>query len=103
MIIHIFIVMDYKFLDKVLDQILSETTIDYDKVRVYTLFVRALGSTSYSHHFWSFTSFLYLSPLFPPSLFSRHCEEVYGLNMEETKYVWVSFKRIITEKLNNGL
>tara|TARA_B100001059_G_scaffold213124_1_gene228736 strand:+ start:708 stop:1007 length:300 start_codon:yes stop_codon:yes gene_type:complete len=99
MIIHIFIVMDYKFLDKVLDQIIFETTIDYGKERLYT----SLGSKLYSHPFWSFTSFLYLSPLFPPHSFYNHCEEVYGLNKEETEYIWVSFKRIITEKLNNGL
>jgi len=98
MIIHIFIVMDYKFLDKVLDQIIFETTIDYGKERLYTYCNRR-----HSHPFWSFTSFFNLSPLFPPHYFYNHCKEVYGLNKEETEYVWVSFKRIITEKLNNGL
>ena len=70
--------MDNKFLDKVYDQIISETMVIDDEV--YTPF--------------------YLRPLFPfyfsstISLFnfSSHCKEVYSLNKEETDYVWEKYK-----------
>jgi len=87
--------MENNYLDKVVDQIVSETRIDYDKEKLHTPF-RLLSSVSLFF-------FSYLSPLFPPYYFTYHCKEIYGLNKEETEYVWVSFKRIITNKLNNGL
>ena len=47
--------MDKKYLNKVLDQIVSETIIDHDEEMLYTPF---------SYHIGFFSSFLYLSPLF---------------------------------------
>ena len=43
MIIHIFIVMDYKFLDKVVDQIVRETEIDYVNESIYFPFLLNLN------------------------------------------------------------
>ena len=34
--------------------------------------------------------------------FYRHCEEIYGLNYDETEYVWEEYKEIIRDKINNG-
>jgi len=90
--------MDKRFLDKVLNQIVRETEIDHDKERVYTPF-----SSLFPFLFFSFSSFSYLSPLFPPHYFSHHCREVYGLNEDEIDYVWRNYQRIIKDKINNGL
>jgi len=69
--------MDYKFLHRVIDQIVSETKLDYDKEIV-----------NYPFTFYN------------PSLlhsFSSHCKNVYGLNKEEIDYVWSEYKRIIKD------
>ena len=79
--------MDKKYLDKVVDQIISETEIDYEKEKVYT----------------SFSPFLFLPPSsFFLSLFTTHCKEVYGLNYEETEYVWNEYKEIIKDKIESN-
>jgi hypothetical protein len=90
--------MDYKFLDKVVEQIVSETRIDYntqegdDEGRIYTPFQKPF-----------LISLLYFL-LVSFKTFYRHCEEVYGLNYDETEYVWKEYKEIIRVKIeNNGL
>ena len=88
--------MDKKFLDKVLDQIVSETEIDYEKGIIHFPFInRSLFASSFN------------PPFFPSSLslhLFKHCRDVYGLNNEESKYVWEEYKQIIKDKLkNNGL
>lgn len=85
--------MDYKFLNKVVDQIVNETTTDYDKEWVYTPF------TPFPL-FYSPISSSFLSRSYSPSLFSRHCKEVYGLNEDETEYVWNEYKKIIKDKID---
>ena len=74
-----------KYLDKVLDRIVSKTTIDYDKERAYTTF-----------------SFHRFYPSSLSHIFKKHCIDVYGLNKEETEYVWNEYKDIINNKINNG-
>ena len=95
--------MDKKFLNKVLDQIVSETTIDMDgeKGRMYTplLFPSFLTSLTVFDLFSS----LYSSSKYVFTFFSDHCEDVYGLNKKETEYVWEEYKEIIKDKImNNG-
>jgi hypothetical protein len=80
--------MDKKFLDKVVDQIVSETTIDYDEERFHPPF----SHPSFSHLFFSFSS---LSPFSPYPSFIIHCREVYGLNKEEIGYVWKEYILLI--------
>lgn len=82
--------MDYKFLNKVVSQILSETTIDYEKER----FLPPSFSSS---------SPLTLFSFFPYPSFIIHCREVYGLNEDEVSYVWKEYRDIIKDKINNGL
>ena len=87
--------MDYKFLNKVIDQIVSETTIDYGRGKIHT-----------PYHLLHLCPIHFLpspSRLLPPHYFTHHCKEIYGLNEDEVNYVWVSFKKNITNKLNNGL
>ena len=85
--------MDYKFLDKVLGQIVRETRMDYDGGWLYTPFSPFFPPSSLS-----------LLPFYFPHFlpFSQHCEEVYGLNIEEIVYVWKQYKEIILDKINNG-
>jgi len=79
--------MNIKFLDKVCDQIISETRVIDDEV--YTPF--------------------YLRPLFPfyfsstISLFnfSIHCKDVYSLNDKEIEYVWGKYKKGLTALIND--
>ena len=85
--------MDKRFLDKVLDQLVRETRMDYDEGRIYTPFQKPF---SFSH---ILTSHLLL---FSFKTFYRHCEEVYGLNYDETEYVWEEYKENIRDKVNNG-
>ena len=86
--------MDKRFLDKVLDQIVSETTIDYEKGEIQIPFSDISIDIPHSlllHHL-DFHPFLFL--------FSDHCKNVYGLNKEETEYVWEEYKHIIIDKLS---
>ena len=89
--------MDNKFLNKVLDQIVSETIVDYDKEEIQFPFF-----LFFSYH----SSFLFFFHSLSPSLpfFSEHCKDIYGLNDDEIDYVWKEYKDIIKDKIkNNGL
>ena len=80
--------MNNKFLDKVYDQIISETRVIDNKL--YTPFFLPIPSSSSV----SFSPFLL--PFIPPS-FSSHCKEVYSLkNEQEIDYVWNEYKKGIT-------
>ena len=88
-----YVIMDYKFLNKVIDQIVYETRIDYDR--------KVIGTPLHP------IPFHYPSPTFirptSPLIFSRHCKGVYGLNEQEIEYVWNEYRDIIKDKVNNGL
>ena len=84
--------MDYKFLDKVVGQLVRETRMDYDEGRIYTPFQKP-----FSFSLFPPSHFL----LFSFNTFYRHCEEVYGLNYDETEYVWEEYKENIRDKVNN--
>ena len=83
--------MDKNYLDKVVDQIVNETTIVYDKGRLYTPFFP--GRT---------LEYLYLTSKVHPYYFSKHCKNIYGLNRYEIVYVWDKYKRIIIDKLKDN-
>ena len=91
--------MDYKFLNKVIDQIVSETMVNGETERIKTPFHQL--SYSFILHFQlpsgsaSSTSVLYSS-------FSRHCKEIYSLNDDEVNYVWDKYVQIFRDKINNG-
>ena len=84
--------MNEKFLNKVLNQIVSETKIDSEG-RVITTFTPSSPqllppSLSPSYSFSPF--FLY---------FYDHCRDIYGLTEDEIHYLWEKYKFII----DNGL
>ena len=97
--------MDNRFLNKVVSQILSETKMG-NKTKEDSIWRKIFVPFSFTPIFLS--SFL-PGPLstspFPPLyiLFTQHCEEIYGLNKDETEYVWNEYKDIIRDKINNGL
>ena len=82
--------MGYKFLKKVIDQIVYETRIDYEKGEIEFPF-----PSPYPSRPLSFPFFLY-SSLF----FSDHCKDVYGLNGDEIEYVWKEYIKIIKDKIS---
>ena len=75
--------LNNKFLDKVIEQILSETRIIGGKI--HTPFSAPTISPS----------FFFSRPSFSPSL-SKHCKEVYSLNGQEIKYVWTKYLKGLT-------
>tara|TARA_R110002126_G_scaffold218583_1_gene364293 strand:- start:455 stop:715 length:261 start_codon:yes stop_codon:yes gene_type:complete len=85
--------MDKRFLNKVVNQIVSETRMDYDRKVIET-------------PFFSLSSYSLLSrPSHQPSLFflfTYHCRDVYGLNDNEIEYVWKEYKQIIKDKINSN-
>ena len=85
--------MDYKFLNKVIDQIVYETRIDYDR--------KVIGTPL---HPIPFRPPLLSHSLFFSLIFSRHCKGVYGLNEQEIDYVWEEYRNIVLYKIkNNGV
>jgi hypothetical protein len=91
--------MDYKFLDKVVDQIITETRIDYDMGKIQFPFL-PLSS-------FPLSPLLLHPPIYPFSTFSSfsdHCKNVYGLKGIEVEYVWEEYVQIIKDKIDsNGL
>ena len=74
--------MGKEFLYKAVNQIVSETIVDIDddkvtypvKLSIQVFYDPPFASYGISHEF------------------IRHCEEVYGLNPDEIKYVWREYK-----------
>jgi hypothetical protein len=92
--------MNKEYLNKVVDQIISETEIDYDRGVIKSHFLISLISAS----FLSFSFVLSLLPnyLLFPSSFSNHCRDVYGLNDDEIEYVWEEYREIIKDMIKNN-
>jgi len=73
--------VDTIFLDKICNQIISETRVK-----------NGLVSGPFSYGF--LISLSYYSSFFPPTFIS-HCKEVYSLNDKEIEYVWNNYKKNI--------
>ena len=80
--------MDYKFLDKVVEQILSETKVDYVRRGYYV---------NYPYHSNSSIS---ISQNIPSYSFPKHCKEIYGLKEQEIRYVWEQYLTIVRHNIN---
>jgi hypothetical protein len=90
--------MNNKFLDKVVDQILSETRID-GKGLIHFPFYSPFPFSSLSLPLSFLLPFISYSLLF--SLLFSHCKEVYSLNEQEIDYVWEKYKKVITTLIND--
>lgn len=75
-----------KFLDKVVEQLLRETEIDYEKWRINYPFFE---NTTYS--------FQYTLPFSGP--FIRYCKRIYGLTKEELRYVHFMYLGFLNGKV----
>jgi hypothetical protein len=110
--------MDHKFLDKVMEQIMSETMVDYDKQIVtfpfpISRFIRRLGnnvSLPYNPCSVNIPTYPFLFSTYKPSYpgtlsssFSDHCKEVYSLNDDEAYYLWGEYSIKIKVMLSNKL
>ena len=77
-----------KYLNKVINHMVRGTKIDYDNDRIRYPY-GGLSTT-----IKGFT--------IDPFHWSRHCKNVYGLNIDEVNYVWNEYKDIIKDKIENG-
>ena len=75
--------MNNKFLDKVVDQIMSETRVKDDLLHSPTFLL------PFHPLYVLFSSFLLPS-------FISHCKEIYSLNEQEIEYIWKEYKKEVT-------
>ena len=94
--------MDKKFLNRVLDQLVSETTIDYDKETIRTPFP-LINPNAFARYLFTSRSPIFHRQPSPFTSFINHCRDVYGLNDDEVNYIWVKWRDIIKHKKDNGL
>jgi hypothetical protein len=91
-----------KFLDTIVDQLLAETYIDYEKEKVTPPSLLHPHGSPQDGAF----SFKYLPHLFSilpyPISFGTHCREIYGLTAKETQYVWNTYKSIMEDEINSS-
>ena len=93
--------MDKKFLNRVLDQLVSETTIDYDKETIRTPFP-LINPNAFARYLFTSSSPIFHRQPSPFISFINHCRDVYGLNDDEVNYIWVKWRDIIKHKKDNG-
>ena len=79
--------MNEDYLDRVLDRLVSETTIDHTREIIYVPFEKDSFPINSSYLFFSI--FIY---------FTNHARDMYGLTEEEIKYVWKQYRYIIQNK-----
>ena len=90
--------MDYNFLDKVVEQIVRETRIDYS-VGIFTPFrVLPFQIKNSDSRFFSSPS--------PPASFTSHLTEVYSISeWGEMRYLWGKYVKTLRDKIegNDGV
>ena len=86
----------HKFLDKVVERLIDETSIDYVKGEMIIPFTSAIMLLI---HFIGMGREMMENPFYTIPSFSRHCRDVYGLTNPEIIYVWKEYKNIITNKV----
>ena len=93
--------MDKKFLNKVLEQIISESTIDYEMKKVYPPFSYGYTSCFSTSTFAPIIINIPIDSRFLYNPFQKHCGEVYSLkNKSDLFYIWTNFIYRMGEKLN---
>jgi len=82
--------MDKRFLDKVLNQIVKETRVDYDMGVITFPYVHQDSPVSIN-----LPPRFSIPPIHTKPSFDRHCKGVYGLNVKEIEYIWNEYRDII--------
>ena len=87
------------FLDKVVEFIVKDTKIDYDKRGIqFPFFIPSPSLLFFPSPPLSSRPF----PLGSSSiLFSEYCKNVYGLTEQEIEYVWNQYRTTILDKISN--
>lgn len=93
--------MDYKFLNKVIDNIVNETTIDHVKETIRTPFP-LINPNAFARYLFTPSSPIFHRHPSPFISFIEHCRDVYGLNDDEVNYVWVKWRDTIKYKKEYG-
>ena len=88
--------MDYKFLNKVVEQIVSETEVHHEKNCLPQIKV------PYQPKNIIVSQYIHLFSVKLKNTFNQHCKSIYGLNDEEVDYVWNEYELYIKDKVNNG-
>lgn len=97
-----------KYLDMVLDYIVSRTKIDHEKGEIIFPFTTRATPfhPSSSSPLSRLTTASYVNSFlrsFPFSLpFVKYCNGQFGLTDEEIEYVYYRYKKIINNKISNG-
>jgi hypothetical protein len=80
-----------KYLDKVVDLIVSDTIIDYEREVIQPPFLSShpIIPIRPSNLFHFPASYFVSRPFF--LFFSRYCENTYGLGEDEIKYTWEKY------------
>jgi len=89
------------YLDKVIEFIVRDTKIDYDKDEIQFPFLPFVSLLS-SLHIRNVLLPSFNSDRFQTLDFSDYCKNVYGLTDKEIEYVWNQYRTIILEKVENG-
>ena len=84
--------LDREFLHKVMNKIIGETMLDREEKVVFTPFG--------PHYLFSY--FFRGASYYPPQYFIQHCSNIYGLDTDETYYVWDEYVHKIKTMLYNG-
>ena len=92
-----------KYLDKVLNSLIKETNIDFNMETINMPFFHPFHAYSFESYYFPFLFSLFSSSYSTvPPPFTEHCRDVYGLNDDEIDYLWIDYKTIINNKINNG-
>lgn len=93
--------MNKKFLNKVTDQLVSETEVDSEKEEIYFQFLpldEIYGINSFHIPYFDIVTIY--------TQFLNHCRDVYGLNDDEIDYVWDEYENTIksmTDVFSNSI
>jgi hypothetical protein len=85
-----------KYLDKVVDIIVSETRIDYEQ-ELITHPSLPHHQFRLLHHYSVFIS-SYVANIMPQISFSHYCVDNFGLGREEIGYVWNKYKKSMRKR-----
>ena len=87
-----------KYLDKILEWFVRDTIINYETGIIYYPF-SPIGPTGKRLHGYFDNLKIKLSKTFPSDI-HIYCRDTYGLNPDETKYIWNNYKKIIKDRYN---
>jgi len=97
--------MDYKFLDKVLDQIISETKLVYEGGTLWYVFPFSPEQWVLRYYVKGNGNDIRIDEVDLIDLnfelgneFDKHCRDIYGLSNDEIDYVYKEYTRNLREK-----